>query len=192
MQLRKTRLKTSRFLAIAILLFLTNLFFTTDAQTAHLSSHAQISLLTCSPCDDEVYALYGHTALRIQDTLTINGDKHFIDYVFNYGIFDFSKPNFIYRFAKGETDYILGVQDFEPFLSEYQMRGSEVSEQFLNLDFIEKEALWEALIINARPENRTYRYNFFFDNCATRPISMIEQAVSGSIAYVEHPKEITF
>ena len=46
-------------------------------------------------------------ALRIYDP------KQNIDYIFNYGIFDFSKPNFIYRFAAGETDYKLGVADFK-------------------------------------------------------------------------------
>lgn len=83
-----------------------------------------------------------------------------LDYVFNYGIFDFSKPNFIYRFARGETDYILGVMDFETYLHEYRMRGSEVCEQELNLDSTEQTALLQALTVNALPENRVYRYNF--------------------------------
>ena len=64
--------------------------------------------------------MYGHAALRIYDP------KQNIDYIFNYGIFDFSKPNFIYRFAKGETDYKLGVADFQDYVIEYQC-GAAIS-----------------------------------------------------------------
>ena len=142
-----------------------------------LKSDAIVSLLTSSPHDATVYALYGHTAIRIKD------DSLGMDLVFNYGIFDFSKPNFIYRFAKGETDYILAVYDFKHYLVEYRERGSEVYEQILNLQPQEREALWQALVLNAQPENRVYRYNFFFDNCATRPIAMIEKNINGAVNY---------
>ena len=143
-----------------------------------LGSEALISLLTCSPSDDAVFTLYGHTAIRVFDPATT------VDFVFGYGMFDDSKPNFIYRFAKGETDYALGVDDFNRFLIEYVMRGSEVCEQILNLLPEEKEALWQALCLNSLPENRMYRYNFFFDNCATRPVVMIENNIRGTIYYV--------
>jgi hypothetical protein len=148
---------------------------TSEAQK--LSSGAIISLLTSSPHDGEVYALYGHSAIRVKD------DSVKMDWVFNYGIFDFSKPNFIYRFAKGETDYKLAAFDFKYYLIEYQERGSEVCEQVLNLLPQEREALWQALALNASPEHRVYRYNFFFDNCATRPIAMIEKNINGTINY---------
>ena len=147
------------------------------AQAVSLSPQAQISLLTSSPSDDYVYTLYGHTALRVYDP------EARIDLVYNYGIFDFSKPNFIYRFAKGETDYILAAYDFRYYIEEYIERGSEVCEQVLNLLPEEKESLWQALELNRRPENRVYRYNFFFDNCATRPVVMIENSISGTIEY---------
>lgn len=142
-----------------------------------LSDEAQISLLTSAPYDEEVFTVYGHAALRIYDP------KQNLDLIFNYGIFDFDKPNFIYRFAKGETDYKLGVADFPAYVIEYQMRGSDITEQVLNLRTDEKERLWEALLINYRPENRTYRYNFFFDNCATRPAVLTEKNVDGQIGY---------
>ncbi|EJW94718.1 hypothetical protein, membrane, partial [gut metagenome] len=34
-----------------------------------------------------------------------------------------------------------------------------------------------------KPENRVYRYNFFFDNCATRPAAIIENCIDGNIVY---------
>ena len=172
--------------------FLLSIALTISGQTAESGNQLRVSLLTCSPSNDETYTLYGHTAIRIQETLETESFIRTSDYVFNYGIFDFSKPNFIYRFARGETDYILGVMDFESYLNEYRMRGSEVCEQVLNLDSTERVALLQALTTNALPENRVYRYNFFFDNCATRPAVMIEQAVQGKIAYAERRVDESF
>ncbi|MDR2774989.1 MAG: DUF4105 domain-containing protein [Tannerella sp.] len=154
------------------------------SQAPPLSAQAQISLLTSSPADDDVYTLYGHTALRVYDP------RADIDIIFNYGIFDFSRPNFIYRFAKGETDYMVAAQHFSHYLLEYINRGSEIYEQILNLLPEEKEALWQALVINERPENRVYRYNFFFDNCATRPAAMIENKIRGTIKYPLHTGQL--
>lgn len=155
-------------------------------QAPSLSTQAQISLLTSSPSDDAVFTVYGHTALRVYDPVLKK------DLVFNYGIFDFSKPYFIYRFAKGETDYMLRAYDFSYYLLEYIERGSEVCEQILNLLPEEKEALWQALALNGRPENRVYRYNFFFDNCATRPVVMIENCLQGTIEYAPQTEHPTF
>lgn len=161
-------------------------YFPVQAQKLPLDKSANISLLTVSPSDDEVYTVYGHSALRVQDTVRK------IDHVFNYGIFSFAKPNFIYRFAKGETDYRLGVQLFRDFLIEYEMRGSEVTEQILNLDSVEKARIWEALLINNEPQNQEYRYNFFFDNCATRPAALVEKYVTGTIRIPETGEKQTF
>lgn len=146
----------------------------------------QISLLTSSPYEGEVFTVYGHAALRVKD------DAHKLDYVFNYGIFSFSQPHFIYRFAKGETDYMLGACRYSDYMIEYQMRGSSVTEQKLNLSPEESQRLWLALSVNYEPQNRTYRYNFFFDNCATRPVRLIEENVTGKIVYRWQPEEKTF
>ena len=155
-----------------------------QAQDA-LSDSSQISLLTCSPSDEAVYTLYGHSAIHVRDT---GG----LDYVFNYGIFDFTKPNFLYRFAKGETDYRLGVSLYSDFLMDYRMRGSEVYEQTLNLDLKEKNELWKALVVNALPKNRVYRYSFFYDNCSTRPAMLIGRYANGHIAYKAYTKQNTY
>lgn len=152
------------------------ILFPLQGQT-RLSDEAQISLLTSAPYDEEVFTVYGHAAIRIYDP------QQKLDIIFNYGLFDFAKPHFIYRFAKGETDYKLGAADFSTYILEYQLRGSDITEQTLNLTPDEKARLWEALLVNYRPENRTYRYNFFFDNCATRPAVLIEKAIHSQIDY---------
>lgn len=144
--------------------------------TARAQDSAKCSLLTCS-AGEEIYSLFGHTALRYEDP------ARGIDVVFNYGMFSFGVPHFALRFALGETDYQLGVTDFRRFAAEYQWDERDVWQQTLNLTSREKQRLWEALTENYRPENRTYRYNFFYDNCATRPRDRIEACVDGRVEY---------
>ena len=138
--------------------------------------NVKVSLLTCAP-GTEIYALFGHTALRYEDT------ERGEDWVFNYGMFSFNTPNFIYRFVKGETDYELGITRYPYFESSYAMRGSSVFQQTLNLTPVEKQRLKSLLEENYLPENRVYRYNFFYDNCTTRARDKMEECLEGKIVY---------
>ncbi len=176
----KTRMKNR------VILFLLSLLQLPLLAQPRLSEEASVSLLTSAPYEEEIFTVYGHTALRVHDP------AQGIDYIFNYGLFDFSTPHFAYRFAKGDTYYKLGVANFPDYVIEYQMRGSAITEQELNLSLTEKERLWEALLVNYRPENRVYRYDFFFDNCATRPAVLIEKSVDGQIDYRYPYPEKTF
>jgi len=62
----------------------------------------RVSFITCYP-GPEIYELYGHEAIRIRSNT--------MDSVWNFGIFDFREPNFVYRFVKGETDYMYRAQN---------------------------------------------------------------------------------
>lgn len=135
-----------------------------------LSDDAQISLLTCTP-GEQLYARYGHTALRVFDP------ERQIDVAFNYGIFNFNTDHFYWKFVRGETWYELGAQPTRWFLSEYDEEQRPVYEQILNLTQQQKEEIWKALVINYQPQNRCYLYNFVFDNCATRPYLLIVNAL---------------
>lgn len=138
----------------------------------------EVSLLTCQP-HNEVYSLYGHTAIRYHNMRT--GD----DWAFNYGIFSFKKPHFVLRFLFGKTDYELGVVSFDVFKREYAHFGSMVTEQVINLTADEKQKIWDALRDNAQPWNRTYRYNFLYNNCTTKARDMIAACINGKIIYKE-------
>lgn len=137
----------------------------------------EISLLTCQP-HDEIYSLYGHTAIRYHDLR-----KGGLDIAFNYGVFDYRKPFFVLRFVFGITDYELGAYPYRLFQEEYRHFGSMVTEQVLNLTDEEKAALQQALAVNMQEENRVYRYNYFYNNCTTKARDIIEQCVSGKISY---------
>ena len=136
-----------------------------EEATAWLDS-VDISLLTCGP-GEEVWSYYGHSALRIQDK------AHGSDVVVNWGMFSFRQGYFILRFVFGLTDYQIGIYPMSDFMAEYSAEGRWVRQQRLHLSREEKLKVLHAIEENAQPENRTYRYNFFFDNCTTRAREMV-------------------
>ena len=151
-----------------------------DDSTLLAMDSVEISLLTCQP-HDEVYSLYGHTAIRYHDIHKKDG----VDAAFNYGVFNFNAPHFVARFVFGLTDYELGAYPYDLFQAEYRHFGSMVTEQVLNLTREEKLRLREALSENLRPENRVYRYNYFYNNCTTKARDIIEQCINGNVEYAE-------
>ena len=142
-----------------------------------------VSLITCYP-GPEIYELCGHAAIRVR------GEN--IDSVWNFGIFDFSQPNFIYRFVKGETDYKGAAYPFRWFLPEYVARGSKVVEQDLNLTPEETVKMLEILRRSVLPENATYRYNYVKDNCATRILDKMDDGTEEVIIYPDSVRYGTF
>jgi hypothetical protein len=144
----------------------------------------EVSLLTCEP-HDEVYSLYGHTALRWHDRHASGGT----DLTFNYGVFDWRRPHFVARFIMGLTDYELGAYPYPLFLKEYQHFGSMVTEQVLNLNSREKARLQQALMLNLQPANRIYRYNYFYNNCTTKARDIIEQCIDGTLEYADNKRD---
>lgn len=164
-----TRLKLTLFIALVC-------FLQAKAQISSVAADSipRISLLTAAP-GAEVYQLEGHSGLRMQ----YDGR----DLTANWGLFDFSAPNFIYRFVKGETDYKVGVWPTEYFLEEYRSEGRSVTEQVLNLTPEQSRRVIALVEENMRPENRVYRYNYVLDNCATRPVAIVEKACGDSIRF---------
>lgn len=146
-----------------------------------------VSLLTCNP-GREIYELCGHEAIRIQGI----ADGQRIDSVWNYGVFDFNQPNFIYRFVKGETDYMLVGYPIKLFMLEYILGGREVTEQQLNISQPEAKKLLGMLREESKPENRQYRYNYVKDNCSTRIVDRIDDATQRRIIYPDNVNYGTF
>lgn len=135
-----------------------------------------ISVVTFYPGSD-IYELEGHTTLRVRMPMQ--------DYGVSWGLFDFDAPNFVYRFVKGETDYMMGIIPWPYLEAQYHAQGRRIVEQRLNLDSMQKKRLLGLLADNYRPENRTYRYNYVLDNCATRPLAIIEQSVGDTVTVPE-------
>ena len=126
-----------------------------------ISQAQTISLLTCEPGKEEVYTLFGHTAIRVQDP-----EKN-IDIVVNYGLFDPHAPNFIINFILGKTDYYAGATTYDTFCQTYRHEGRNIHEQVLRLTPEETANIINTLNNNLTPPNNTYRYNIFYKNCTT-------------------------
>ena len=153
------------------------------AQPISLSPEAEVSLITVGP-GENLYDSFGHTAIRIQDPK--------FDYAYNYGVYDFDTPNFYTKFAQGKLLYQLEVWPFDQFLAIYERQDRTVKEQVLDLSIAQKRAFFEYLQNNAKPENKKYLYDFFYDNCATQPRDVLAEVLANSElqygTYVEDPK----
>lgn len=135
-----------------------------------LSDSVRVSLLTMLP-GDEVYSLFGHSALRISDP--VMG----LDRTYNFGTFSFEQPFFVLRFLRGSLDYQLDTDPFYVELAKYQYLRRPIIEQTLDLPPEAAAALYARLEENALPENRAYRYDFFWDNCSTRLLDAVDSAL---------------
>ena len=171
------------YIVLTALLSVVNI--TAGAQSMNNNDSIQISLLTCSP-GKEVWAQYGHTAIRYYD----KGKG--LDLAINYGIFSLDQTYFIPRFVLGMTDYRMGIQAMDDFLAQYSYEGRGVVEQVLNLSPKDKDVIYEALQENMKPENVVYRYNYFFDNCTTRARDMIVNHLHGRVVYPPTKPDATF
>ena len=152
-----------------------NLFFILNYSFSQDSCNLRVSLLTCAP-GDELYATFGHTALRVQDKTTGT------DYVFNYGTFEFG-PDFYTKFIRGKLLYFLSVEEFRDFLYLYQLDSRSIQEQVLQLSCEEKLKLNWALQVNAQEQNRYYKYDFLFDNCTTRAGDIVANNTNSPVLF---------
>ncbi len=155
--------------------------FTAAAQIENfrLSDSAKISIITLGPGQDELYSAFGHSAIRVHDP------EHHFDAAFNYGVFDFNQPHFYLNFARGYLYYKLGVHDYNLFEDHYIDENRYVHEQILNLTPEEKQKVMNFLSWNSQPENEHYRYDYFYENCATKMPAVIKKVLGDSVVFDE-------
>ena len=159
-----------------ITLLLLLLTFSGNAQL-QLTSESKISILTIGP-GEALNDAFGHTAIRIKDPV------YKFDIVFDYGRYDFETENFYLKFTQGKLDYEISQSEFNTFFGNYQHQKRSVKEQQLNLNSEQKTAFYLLLKENIKPENKSYPYDFFYNNCATKIIEGIETIVNDQIVYV--------
>lgn len=163
--MKKTAIRFFIFLALLV-------NFTSSGLSAQDSSRLRISLLTCTP-GDELYSIFGHSAIRITDSSNVGND--YFDIVYNYGTFNFDDEGFYLKFMRGKLLYFISIVKFDDFKFDYQSTNRGMTEQVLNLTPTEKENIHFALKENLKEENRYYQYDFFLDNCTTRLRDIIEK-----------------
>jgi hypothetical protein len=155
------------------------------SQSYALSPLAKASVLTCDK-GDELYSLFGHTALRIKDS--ING----VDVVFNYGMFDFNTPNFYLKFVKGDLQYFVDNSTFENFIHHYRADNRSVYEQTLNLSPNQVQNLLDELNGSLFSKDRFYTYKFIDKNCTTMVVDKIESVFGEKCIHKKSHTDISY
>jgi len=161
-----------KYLIYLLFLFVFN---KTTAQV-NLSTYAEVSIITAGP-GAELYEAFGHSAIRIKDPMLQ------LDLIYNYGMFDFSAPNFYSNFTKGKLIYKLGRYKFDYFLRSYNQNKRWVKQQVLNLTGEEKQAFFIYLERNASPNNASYFYDPYFNNCATKLRDITQEVLNDKITW---------
>ncbi|WP_080056649.1 lipoprotein N-acyltransferase Lnb domain-containing protein [Spirosoma aerolatum] len=164
----------TRFMSLLmVLLLVVNLHSSVVAQ--QLTPSSRVSLITYGPGDDDISSSFGHTEIRIIDpALGLDRD-------YSYGGFDYRADYFILKFLRGTLPYFLSVHNLYQVMYYYQQTNRSIREQQLALSLTQRQKLFAALETNYLPENREYRYKFYYDNCATRPRDMIVEACGDSL-----------
>lgn len=168
--MRTTKGRPTAGRLIAWLFVLCSSLFTLHAAQAQ----PQISLLTFGPGED-LYSVFGHTAIRVYDPA--RGQ----DVTYGWGGFRFAENNFYVKFLRGTLPYYIDAYDMNLMVYAYQRENRSIREQVLNLSPTQRQRLMQVLETNMQPENRTYQYKFFYDNCASRPRDVIAEACGDSL-----------
>ena len=145
-----------------------------QAQFNNRPGETEIYILTCSPGMD-LYSVFGHTAIMVKTPTT--------DFVYNYGTFNFDTENFYMKFAKGQLPYKADREKFGYFQYGYILEKRQIWAQKLNLTSLQKEKLIVLLEENVLPENAQYKYDFFYDNCSTRVLEIVNEATNNTIEW---------
>lgn len=163
-----------------VYIFLIALFssFYSYSQYVQLSPTAEVSIITIGP-GGELYDKFGHSAFRINDQA--NG----FDIAYNYGTYDFETPNFYTKFAQGKLLYEISDSHFANFYQSYVSQNRWVKEQVLNLNAQQRQDVFNYLQNNVKPENKKYKYDFFYDNCATKIRDVLVEVLGEKLEYDE-------
>lgn len=159
-----------------LIMLLSKTFVSFAQQHDAIQKGIQISLLTCGP-GQEIYSVFGHTGIRIIDS------NSGTDIVYNYGTFDGYDKDFEINFMRGKLLYYLSEERYDEFIALYQDDKRWITEQVLDINDTEKKQIQASLLKNMEPENRAYKYDFFFDNCATRIRDILSKTESGAFKY---------
>jgi hypothetical protein len=141
---------------------------------AEPGSNLTVYLLTFG-WGDVSWERFGHNAIWIKDR------TRGTDMTYNWGMFDFNQPRFVWRFVTGDTRYWTEAFDLNTMLDAYKRENRSILAQELNLTPAQRLSLQQFVQWNALPENKFYRYDYYRDNCSTRVRDAIDHALAGQL-----------
>lgn len=155
------------------------------SQNIQLSKNACVSVITCGT-GNESYSLFGHTAIRVQDTINS------IDVVYNYGAFDFKTPNFVMKFIKGDLQYFAVANYYPDFINQYQYEKRSVYEQQLNIAVNLKQKLFDNLNTSLASGESYYTYKFIDKNCTSMVVDIINKTLDTTAIVKNADTDLTY
>lgn len=155
------------------------------SQNIVLSEKSSVSVITCDT-GNESYSLFGHTAIRIKD------ESNNFDAVYNYGAFDFSTPNFVPKFAKGDLQYFAVANTFSDFMSQYTYEKRSVFEQELSLPLSYKQKLYDNLTHTLASSESYYTYKFIDKNCTSMVVDILNKTLGSNVIVKKVDTEQTY
>lgn len=135
----------------------------------------RVTLVTFGP-GDSLTEWWGHTGLVVED-LRLHQSR-----LYNYGMFGFS-TGFVHKFVQGRLEFWVADTTAVKETFEWYARELNRDVRLQELDFTPDEAMViaKALADNVKPENATYLYQHYDDNCSTRPRDFIDRAFGGAL-----------
>lgn len=169
-----------------LVLLLVAVVLTPSAARAQQPDPYTISVLTMSP-GDPVFFKFGHNAILVRD------HQRGTERVYNWGTFSFHEPGLVTKFLQGRLTYWLSVSSLRGTLRQYESENRWVAEQELQLTAEQKQRLVQMVQHNALPENATYRYDYYLDNCSTRVRDVVDVVTGGRLRQASKgPGKMTF
>lgn len=129
-----------------------------------------ISLITGGR-GSEIWEYFGHAAFLVET----EGRESIM---FDYGIFSFDEKFYI-NFALGKLYYSMMASYGKYRLLSLEDQDRDIYKLKLELNNIQKKNLIAFLEYNNQYENRTYLYDYYKDNCATRLRDLYNAAAGG-------------
>ncbi|MCC6751258.1 MAG: DUF4105 domain-containing protein [Deltaproteobacteria bacterium] len=133
----------------------------------------RVELLTMGRGED-LYTRFGHAAFRVR------GGGH-DDAVYNYGYTDFGAPGLIFDFLRGKARFWVVADSYAATVRYYRRENRGIRRIPLNLTDAQHRALASRLARNLLPENRTYTYHHYLDNCTTRLRDLLDDVTGGAV-----------
>ncbi len=144
----------------------------------------RVSLITVGP-GDEVYALYGHAALRLQCP------SHQLDYCFTFEMALTAEEKLKFLFSTAKAGFIAAATPV--FFNNYKTQGRSITERQLNLRPTEEQRLWR-MLDEEMGRGPHWDYSFLTTNCSSMVVWIVEQALMAEgehIAYTQLPDAVS-
>lgn len=123
------------------------------------------------------YSLYGHAAMRV----ALPGEAVDDARVFNFGITNFKRPNYVLDFLGGRVKFWGKIERWATVLRRWSRSDRTVTRYPVLLPADALRALVARMERDTQPEHREFVYDTFRENCATRLRDYLDTYSRGAV-----------